>query len=574
MAGDNRLKGSEVRKLMSDGKYKMALKVVEGIDLNRIKDCTDFNIFADTFIKAGQFEKAIDVLLRLYKQYPTRRVIYKLIRVYIKNNQIDEAEAFYKSYVEKYPDSLERWVLRYRIDKMKKEGYDVRIASLEQLKKNEYIEEWAYELAKLYHKAGLREQCINECSDIILWFGEGVIVEKAKMLKAYYTEGVEILSDADKRTNTVSINRVKKEKEKKRKEKKDMLMDTQDLGRQIAELEKQEKVIELRRELVADLQPTTNIQAEIQKDLGLTDGASMDEEIYRLLRVKKEERKKNRLTETDDQEIDLEGTEDINRQGDFQEEEHEPLDQLTMEEELARAARTYIDEGVFSQEPNAEEPVEAEWYIGDGYEETAAEYQEEEYSQEEEQYPEEYSQEEVQYPEEYAEAGYEEPIPEPVLEEYQEEMEISYEDLFGRYMQNENLSVQLVSMAEQFSAAEGPVNYMIYGEEKENTVLLAKQIAKALNQLGRISTPRVAKIRGKNLNGMDLEGNWEKLKNGTLYIEGAGGLYTPSVREIEKMIDSLGQEISVVLTDEPDAGELVMAENPELREYFPYIIKM
>ena len=102
-------------------------------------------------------------------------------------HDIQYAERFLIEYESLAPNDFYNYIFRYKIDKIKGEPYEKLIDTLETLKSIEYIEKWAYELAKLYYKADMEEECINECSDIILWFGAGSYVEKAKMLKSYYS---------------------------------------------------------------------------------------------------------------------------------------------------------------------------------------------------------------------------------------------------------------------------------------------------------------------------------------------------------------------------------------------------
>ena len=183
---DNIVKSLEIRKLVAKKMYLKALPILESMDLERVKVVNELSIFAEVYIQTEKYEEAKELLLRIYDRMSSRRVVYQLIRLSVKMKNIEDAEYYYGEYIELAPRDYERYVLRYQIDRMKGESYPVLIDSLVRLKSYEYIEKWAYELAKLYHKAGMVEECIEECSDIILWFGEGIIVEKARMLKEHY----------------------------------------------------------------------------------------------------------------------------------------------------------------------------------------------------------------------------------------------------------------------------------------------------------------------------------------------------------------------------------------------------
>ena len=183
---ENIVKSSEIRKLVDKKMYQKALMILDTIDVNKIKILTDLSVFAEVYIQTGRYEDANKLLLRLREKSGSRRIIYQLIKLAIRMNDIENAEMFYNEYVAIAPRDSEKYILRYRIEKMKGSSYEDLISPLEELKEYDYIEKWSYELAKLYHKAGMKDKCIRECSDIILWFGEGIIVEKAKMLKAHY----------------------------------------------------------------------------------------------------------------------------------------------------------------------------------------------------------------------------------------------------------------------------------------------------------------------------------------------------------------------------------------------------
>lgn len=189
---NNMMKCAQVRSLVSEKQYQKALETIEELNIEQINTITDLNIIAEVFKKFERYEDAREIYLRLYDRIQTRRVIYQLIYLSVKCNNIDDAEEFYKEYLELDDKSSDRLILRYYIDKAKGADRKTLIKYLEELKQEDYMEEWAYELAKLYHKEGMEEECVRECSDIILWFGEGMIVEKAMLLKLHYVDGADI----------------------------------------------------------------------------------------------------------------------------------------------------------------------------------------------------------------------------------------------------------------------------------------------------------------------------------------------------------------------------------------------
>ena len=140
------------------------------------------------YTRTEQFEAAKATYLRIYKKSRTRRILYRLIYLAIRTNELDDAESYYKEFVRMNPNNRDALILRYRIDKAAGVPISQLIDTLKSLKEEEYIEEWAYELAKLYQQAGRCEECAEECEDIKLWFGQGEIVERAKLLLEHIEE--------------------------------------------------------------------------------------------------------------------------------------------------------------------------------------------------------------------------------------------------------------------------------------------------------------------------------------------------------------------------------------------------
>lgn len=189
---DSMMKCAQARSLVNEGNYEQALEIVEGIHIESVKSITDLKIMADVYMRTGQYEDAREIYFRLYDRIQTRSVLYYMIYLSVKCGLNEEAEDFYKEYQEKDKDGVDRLILNYYIEKAKGADSTKRIACLKEICEAEYIEEWAYELAKMYHKAGMEEECVEECSKIILWYGDGVIVEKAMLLKLHYVDGLDI----------------------------------------------------------------------------------------------------------------------------------------------------------------------------------------------------------------------------------------------------------------------------------------------------------------------------------------------------------------------------------------------
>lgn len=190
---------AQIHHLLDERKYKKALAVVRTLDMKQVKSVSDLSAIADVFAKTEQYDSAKETYLKIYNKSKTRRIVYRLAYLAIRTKNIDEAEKYYQEYLQMNPGTRDIIILRYRIDKAAGVPVGRLIEILEELKEEEYIEEWAYELARLYHRAGRFEECRRECEDIQLWFGHGEIVEKAKKLIEYVDdkESLPYIDDKD-----------------------------------------------------------------------------------------------------------------------------------------------------------------------------------------------------------------------------------------------------------------------------------------------------------------------------------------------------------------------------------------
>lgn len=203
------IKTEEIRRRVQEGDYDSAQKVMDTMVLKKVKNIADLSLFIDVYIQNQKYDEAMNLLYKVYKKSKARRTLYQMVNASIGRKNIEEAEQYLKEYEEAAPNDFSIYIFRYKIDKAKKEPYIILIDSLRKLKEYTYMEKWAYELAKLYYKAGMEKECIQECSDIILWFGDGIYVEKAKILKAYFSGEVdkeEIIEKLKNRAANTAIN--------------------------------------------------------------------------------------------------------------------------------------------------------------------------------------------------------------------------------------------------------------------------------------------------------------------------------------------------------------------------------
>lgn len=181
------LKLDQIKALSAEEGYMSAAEIADSINWNKIKNVNTLVKIGEIYEKAERYQDARDILLMAYDRSPIgRMIIYRLAEVAIKMGDYDAATEYYDEFVEIAPHDDMKYVLRYAIKKGQGASFDELITILEEYKDEEYTEDWAYELAYLYHKAGKADKCIDACDELILWFGDGPYVERALELKMLY----------------------------------------------------------------------------------------------------------------------------------------------------------------------------------------------------------------------------------------------------------------------------------------------------------------------------------------------------------------------------------------------------
>ena len=188
-----KVRSEEISKLIESGKYVEAVHIADSIDWRRVKSVTTLLKIAALYRVNRRNEDSREILLLAYENAPQNRsVLYSLCELSIELDDVVAAIEYYKQYVKQAPKDYGVYTLRYRILEAQEASLEERIEILEELKRRDYQEEWAYELAYLYHRVGLATKCVEECDDIILWFGEGPYVMKAMELKALHVPLTEV----------------------------------------------------------------------------------------------------------------------------------------------------------------------------------------------------------------------------------------------------------------------------------------------------------------------------------------------------------------------------------------------
>ena len=180
---DSSVRCAQIRELIEEKQYLEAMEEIEELRFEEVPTITDLYLFANLFLKAEKMDIAKELYYTVYHRTSSRTALYRLLMLTIRMGDLEEAKELYQAYEIVSGMTLDTYELKYRLAKAEGASYETLIEILEELKKNEYTEEWGYQLARLYELQGRREDCIAECEDLMLWFGSGKIVEKAKELR-------------------------------------------------------------------------------------------------------------------------------------------------------------------------------------------------------------------------------------------------------------------------------------------------------------------------------------------------------------------------------------------------------
>ena len=237
-----RIKAEQIRKLAEEGDYESAVKIVSTIDWNRVKSVPMLSLVGKIYEKCNQLEESREIYLIAYDRHPYgRTIIYALAELSIRLGEYIDAVEYYKEFVRVAPRDSGRYILQYKLYEAQDVGIQERIAVLEEFMRHEPVEKWAFELAYLYHRAGMKEKCVEKCDEIVLWFGEGKYVEKAMELKMLYQPLTPEQKEKYDNRNEVEIERsieavekvarmAEEMKDKKQKEEADIHVKTMNIG--------------------------------------------------------------------------------------------------------------------------------------------------------------------------------------------------------------------------------------------------------------------------------------------------------------------------------------------------------
>lgn len=366
-----KLKTEQMLKLMENGAYNRAAEIADSIDWKRVRNTNMLVNVSSLYEKIRDYRKSFGVLRAAYQRTEgSRKLLYRLCTLAIKTGNMDEAIDYYDEFMQAAPKDPNQYILRYRLLRAKRAPIEQQIHALEKFKKAEYVEEWAFELAKRYEEAGLIAECLEECDDLILWFSEGKYVYKAMDLKMKYKpltplqqEKYEKQFETEKNSENpeeklIDLGKIKAEsEEKRRREEEEAVRTTEDA------VERLESVPEIRQIELSEEEAAEQIrQAEPVKKKKLGDTMKLGEALQSLFQAEQsaeeEEIEELELSEDEAEEYEeelIEDADDPEEVSEDAEDEYADLEEAMKEiEELSDLA--LLDE--INEEIQSEETAE------------------------------------------------------------------------------------------------------------------------------------------------------------------------------------------------------------------------
>lgn len=535
------VKLDEIRSLMEAGKYEAAKEVADGIRKERLKDSADLFLLAFVYRKNGEFTMAKEFLLRIYEKRVTWRVLEELMEVCLAQKNPEEAEGYLRQYAKISGGDPRGYIFEYRIGRQKHRPDEELLPILQTLKAEEYTEKYAYELAKLYHKLGRGQDCMAECNDLILWFGEGTYVERAKALQAYYRGELsveDIQMEAERRIREAEERRAREEAEQKASEEEwRRLQEEQraqeEEARRIAmeqyrmEEEEQNRLAEEERRAEEELQRFVEEeqQAAEKEPCRFEEIEAYDKEAAKALYVQ-----------------ETKSAEEEAAAADMSEPMWEPDATVEMEEEemvaMAEETEEYEQMSLFEMEKQEE--------LTNSIKEMAEENKTE-----------------------LQKSGGELTKLSPELAERLLAKGIVFDEALHEFARLESVRKQLIRMLEVVVTVRKKCHCLIItGEKQSGKTTLGTYLAKLLYELSYVKSPRVAKIGADRLNQMNLNEKKQQLQDCCLIVEGAGGMTEDTAASLLEFImhtDVLG---TVILEDNPNAMSRLLRNHAECNRMF------
>lgn len=611
-----RIKAEQIEKLIGKKDFKTAMKIADTIDWRRIKNISMLFKVSDIYEKNEKYGESKDILLLAYERSPLgRMIVYKLVELSLKLNEYGEAIEFYREFLQLAPHDPSRYILKYKIQKEMKVSPKELVEVLKEFKEKEYHEEWAYELASLYHQAGMADKCVEECDELILWFDKGNYVEKAMELKMLYQpltpaqqEKYDHRNDVIENTKAIGeVDTPPEEKENaeevfdpKPEIRADNIDYKQDKDNKDSGSFKLRKIFLNKKMISVKRNEKTSVKEEpIQVkplSVGKFDTINLQAELAKSV--------ESILESTNDKyQIQAMLSEDYNGQISLNIEEENKTDpqitgQMNIEEILAELEKSKEVKGQ-KEEEREEGHIEKEkaFYetgdIMDLLSDVVPQLDNSDESSEifETEITKEVDKEEAEVEETVGEETEEKAIIKETDKEEAEEKEVVEEDkkfntdfeetgkdidekLFEEFKYSPFTVNQLQNVIQHLDSIDVAANernirnIIVTGEPGTGKTTLAIELLRVIHKNRNQKLGKLAKIKGQALNSKEVSKVAEKIEGGVLIIEEAGNLSEKTIKDLNQIISTSDNNIAVVLEDEKKSLELLFCKYDYFAERF------
>ncbi len=598
-----RLKTEQMLQYMKEKSYKEALEIAESIEWKKVKNVAILSAVSEVYEANGEYQKGRDILFMAYDRAPeSKKIIYRLAILALKMGELQEAMDCYEEFVAVAPKDPNCYILKYKIMKAKGSSLEEQIAVLEDFKKVEYIEKWAFELAELYREAGMITECLEECDDLIIWFSEGKYIYKAMELKMQYKPLTPL--QHEKYVNRPGMKPVNEEPVQEEtvvvEEQPEEVKPTRSLEAIVGDWQEEQKEnaqmiqAELEKVELEKAQKEMNAEPEEEKE------EILSEEVRQLM-----EELETESLEIDAQKANLVSEEEaaLNEQGDEFEEDNKPLLQKVVEQLAALDVKIEMpkkaDEVPAQEEGVSEGPVELETIeeeieeddgikLGDTQSmalaaKALAAAATVEIPQVEIPTPPVVPVAPVMTP---PPVGAGTPYDTGFVVQGRYDLEAQSEiglraglteeqkKLFSYFVPVHGMSEQLVKVLNDDKECKSRYgtsrigNILIVGRRGSGKTVLAVDLVKAIQKSRKMKQGKVAIVKAESLNKKDVSEIVAKLHGGALVIEKASKLKRKAIEDLCEVMEGQTGELLVVLEDERKPIDKMLNDYPNFKKKF------
>ena len=548
----------QIKKYLEQGQLKEACDLAKEVDPKKLKSMSDLSVIADCYFQNRRYAEAKELFEQIYDTVKTRRVLAQLVHLSIKLKDMIEANYYLEEFIKMAPDDFYQYIFRYNIDKLMRKPIHVLISDLERLKEVEYIESWAYELAKLYYKSGNEAACRRECEKIILWFGNGEYVDRAKALLAFYNGELDLeklldttkqksskrtdtdTEESDNQTNEIEKNSKEEDSKDRCAEENDEITEIpegkeykkSDIKEVIREEKKLEKIVKKYKEQIEYLQGGENKKEKVQPNMIIPPVFGKSKHT---LFHKKYDMQENEAA-IDSPKVEAENEE-------------------TKGKDLHVVENIFEDEINTGPEDNGKNDLNIDSSVKHDLKNDIKKTRESLFH-----IPLETNDELIQ------------DIHSKLLP-LLEENKVLLSEIFGNFIRISGLKEDILhSLESMIHSVYGNQNLIIMGSKDSGKIKLAKKYAKLLHRLSFISSPKVALIDAKKLNQMDFISKSHQLKECIMILQNAQYLTRESLIRLMELQQVPNQNIIYLLTGITREMEELWEDKKELRNSYPNCI--